>query len=106
MTNAAVVILNYNGCELLRKFLPSIIHYSAPAQIVVVDNNSSDGSSDVITNEFPGIRLIQIASNLGFCGGYNYALKRIEADYYILLNSDVEVTPGWLGLLTRLLYEN
>lgn len=106
MTSTAVVILNYNGCELLRKFLPSVIQLSAGARIVVVDNGSSDGSADLISQEFRDVELIQIATNLGFCGGYNHALKKIEADQYVLLNSDVEVTDGWLGPLVELLDEN
>ena len=106
MTSVAVVILNFNGGELLRKFLPSIIRYSAPARIVVVDNGSTDGSANVVTKEFPTVEVIQIATNLGFSGGYNYALNKIEADYSVLLNSDVEVTAGWLDPLKQLLDKN
>lgn len=106
MTNIAVVILNYNGRELLRKFLPSVIRLSTSARIVVVDNGSSDGSAEVISGEFSGVELIQIDTNLGFCGGYNYALEKIEANQYVLLNSDVEVTEGWLGPLIKVLDEN
>ncbi len=106
MTNIAVVILNYNGSALLRKFLPSVIQFSESARIVVADNGSTDDSVGVIEKEFPGIELMRIKSNLGFCGGYNFVLKKIEADYYLLLNSDVEVTPGWLNPLTKVLDEN
>ncbi len=106
MIKVSVVILNYNGCALLRKFLPAVIQYSGDAHIVVADNASTDDSYPVLEKEFPGVELIQVGSNLGFCGGYNHALKKIAADYYVLLNSDVEVTPGWLDPLTKILNEN
>ena len=66
------------------------------ALIIVVDNNSSDGSVEFMQQHYPEIRLIQINENLGYAGGYNEALKQIKSEYYILLNSDVEVTSGWL----------
>ncbi len=106
MTNVSVVILNYNRGDLLRRFLPAVIQCSGGAHIVVADNGSTDGSAAIIANEFPGIELIEIPSNLGFCGGYNLALKKVKADYYVLLNSDVEVTPGWLSHLAKVLEEN
>jgi hypothetical protein len=96
MNEVAIVILNYNGKRHLEKFLPSVIQHSIGSQIIVADNGSTDGSGKYIKDSFPSIRLISIASNLGFCGGYNYALKNIQATYYVLLNSDVEVTSGWL----------
>ena len=97
MTQVAVVILNYNGEELLKKFLPSVLKHSGDAKIIVADNNSSDKSIEVLKKEFPQVEVIQIASNLGFCGGYNYALSRVDSKYYVLLNSDVEVTANWIG---------
>lgn len=103
MSRVAVVILNYNGKELLKKFLPSVIEHSRAARIIVADNNSNDGSIEFLTKEFPAIEIIRITSNLGFCGGYNYALQQIQSDYYLLLNSDVEVTANWLTPLTDLL---
>lgn len=103
MSRVAVVILNYNGIELLKKFLPSVIQYCSQARIIVADNNSTDGSRELLAQEFPNIELIPISSNLGFCAGYNFALKQVEADYYVLLNSDVEVTDNWLTPLTQLL---
>src|SRR6185436_292714 len=103
MTDIAVVILNYNGSELLRKFLPSVIKHSADAQVIVVDNGSTDTSVDVLTREFPTARLITLPTNLGFCGGYNKALKKIDAAFYVLLNSDVEVTAGWLAPMRDLM---
>lgn len=96
MTKLSVVILNFNGEKLLRQFLPSVIRYSAEAEIVVADNGSTDRSLEVLQQEFPQVRLIRLDQNYGFCGGYNRALRQIEAQYYLLLNSDVEVTHGWL----------
>ena len=106
MTHIAVVILNYNGSDLLRKFLPSVIAYSPSAQVIVVDNGSSDNSLEVLKDEFPHVAVIRIDTNLGYCGGYNFALRKVEADYFLLLNSDVEVTPGWLTPLQKSLDEN
>ncbi|MBK5279827.1 MAG: glycosyltransferase family 2 protein, partial [Bacteroidia bacterium] len=105
MTQTAVVILNYNGEELLRKFLPSVLKFSENARIIVADNNSSDKSVEVLTKEFPQVEVIRISSNLGFCGGYNYALSKIEAKYFVLLNSDVEVTENWIEPVVTL-FEN
>jgi GT2 family glycosyltransferase len=102
----AIVILNYNGRDLLRKFLPLVIGYSPGATIVVADNASTDGSPQILRDEFPEIQLIEIEKNLGFCGGYNRALQHVIADYYVLLNSDVEVTAGWLDPLVTLLHTN
>jgi len=96
MTQVAIVIINYNGEELLRKFLPSVLKFSGSSKIVVADNNSSDGSVDFLSKEFPQVEVIKISSNLGYCGGYNFALSRVQAKYYVLLNSDVEVTENWI----------
>ncbi len=96
----AVVILNWNGAAMLRRFLPSVIRYTADvADIVVADNASSDGSVDMLKAEFPSVRIITLDKNYGFAGGYNMALRQVEAEYYVLLNSDVEVTPQWLNVL-------
>ncbi|EAY27717.1 glycosyltransferase family 2 protein [Microscilla marina] len=92
----AVVILNYNGRAFLEKFLPSVIQYSDHHSIVVADNASTDDSIDFMKNTYPEVRLIEMERNTGFSQGYNIALKEIEAEYYVLLNSDVEVTPHWL----------
>ncbi|MEQ8425970.1 MAG: glycosyltransferase family 2 protein, partial [Cyclobacteriaceae bacterium] len=102
MSNVAVVILNYNGEKLLKQFLPSVIQYSGTARIIVADNNSTDRSIEVLQNDFKQVEVIPIPSNLGFCGGYNFALKKIEADFFVLLNSDVEVTPNWLTPMLQL----
>jgi GT2 family glycosyltransferase len=92
----AVVILNYNGAAFLRKFLPSVLQHSKGYQVVVADNASTDSSVAILQNEFPEVALILLSQNLGFAGGYNEALKQVQANYYLLLNSDVEVAAGWL----------
>lgn len=103
MTHTAVVILNYNGEKLLQQFLPAVVLYSPNAEIIVIDNSSSDHSLSILQRDFPTIRIIALAENLGFCGGYNQGLKQIDADYYVLLNSDVEVTENWLTPIIDLL---
>ncbi len=103
MSRTAVVILNYNGEKLLQQFLPSVIQYSSEAEIIVADNNSSDQSISFLQQTFPQIRIIQLDKNYGFCGGYNRALKEVVADYYVLLNSDIEVTSQWLDSMISLL---
>ncbi len=92
----AVVILNYNGKGFLETFLPSVVTYSGDAVIYVADNASTDDSVSYVRNAYPLVRLIELPENLGFAGGYNEALKYISAEYFVLLNSDVEVTPGWV----------
>ncbi|MCP9201119.1 glycosyltransferase [Gramella sp. GC03-9] len=98
----AVVILNWNGKELLRQFLPSVIQNSEEATIYVADNASTDGSVKFLKAEFPEIRIIQNSSNAGYAGGYNQALRDLDEDIFILLNSDVEVSPGWLGPILQI----
>jgi GT2 family glycosyltransferase len=106
MSRTAVVILNYNGAKLLQQFLPSVLKFSAEAEIIIADNNSSDHSMEFVRQNFPQIRTIQLDQNYGFCGGYNKALKQVVADYYVLLNSDIEVTPQWLAPMIQLLDDN
>ena len=103
MTSIAVVILNYNGEKLLRQFLPSVIERSAGAAVYVADNGSTDQSLSILRRDFPQVNVVTLDGNFGFCGGYNRALQQITADYYVLLNSDVEVTDGWLEPLRTLL---
>ena len=93
----AVVILNFNGAEMLRAFLPSVVEYSPEAEVIVADNCSTDASAQVMREEFPAVRYIQLEKNYGFADGYNRALAQVEAEYFLLLNSDVEVTQGWLA---------
>lgn len=99
----AVVILNWNGAEMLRRFLPSVVKNTAPeGEVIVADNGSSDDSLLMLRSEFPEVRIVAMPENLGFAEGYNEAFRRIEAetparyDLYLLLNSDVRVTPRWL----------
>ncbi|TVR69312.1 MAG: glycosyltransferase family 2 protein [Marinilabiliales bacterium] len=105
MKKLAVVILNWNGEKLLRRFLPGVVEHSLSehAGVWVADNGSTDGSAEFVKREFPGIGLITLDRNYGFAGGYNRALAGIKAEYYILLNSDVEVTPGWTAPLLDLM---
>lgn len=106
MTRTAVVILNYNGEKLLSRFLPSVIENSKNATVIIADNASADQSLKIAEEKFPSVQLIRLNENYGFCGGYNRALQQVEADYYVLLNSDVEVTPGWIDPLITLLDAN
>jgi GT2 family glycosyltransferase len=93
----AVVILNWNGEKFLRDFLPAVLEHSqADADVVVIDNASSDGSKALVEQQFPMVRWIALDRNYGFAGGYNRGLQHVENEYYILLNSDVEVTEGWI----------
>lgn len=92
----SIVILNYNGAAMLRRFLPSVLAHSGEAEVIVADNASTDSSRDVLRDEFPAVRTILLDRNYGFAEGYNQALRQVEADVFVLLNSDVEVTPGWL----------
>jgi len=104
LKKVAVVILNYNGKDFLRKFLPLVIERSSKdAEVWVADNNSLDGSTEVMKEEFPNVKLLENKYNAGFAGGYNMALKHIEADYYVLLNSDIEVTENWINPVIELM---
>lgn len=91
-----IVILNWNGEVLLERFLPSVVQFSENADIYVADNASTDGSVSFLKNNFPEIQIIQNTTNGGFAKGYNDALQYVQADVFCLLNSDVEVTKGWL----------
>lgn len=93
----AVVILNWNGCDMMRRFLPSVVEHSEPEGCVIVaDNGSTDKSLEMLTEEFPTVKQLPLDRNYGFAEGYNQALRQVDAPYYLLLNSDVEVTPHWL----------
>ena len=95
--SAAIVILNYNGYEFLRKFMPSVCASSyGNKKIIVADNASSDESISFLRTNYPDTEIIILDKNYGFAEGYNMALQQVDADYFILLNSDVEVTPGWI----------
>lgn len=99
----AVVILNWNGKSFLKQFLPSVVKYSTNAQIIVADNDSKDDSISFLKNNYSDVQIIQLDKNYGFAGGYNNALKQIDSEYYVLLNSDVEVTENWLDPMIELL---
>jgi GT2 family glycosyltransferase len=100
----AVVILNWNGRSFLEKFLPSVIEHSRDdAEVIVADNASTDDSVAFLKKEFPSVRIIKNETNGGFAKGYNDALKEVDAQYYVLLNSDIEVTPGWIKPVIELM---
>ena len=104
MEKVAIVILNWNGEKMLRQYLSSVMQYSQDeATVYVADNASTDGSLAMLRAEFPEVRLIELDKNWGFAEGYNQALRQIEAEYYLLLNSDIEVTPNWLTPMIDLL---
>jgi GT2 family glycosyltransferase len=94
--NVAVVILNYNTRRHLETFLPSVVEHAPGARIVVADNGSPDDSLPFLRLHYPDIEVIDLGSNFGFAQGYNEALRQVEADIYVILNSDVEVTAGWM----------
>ena len=94
--NLAVVILNYNGAHYLEQFLPTVIQFSPEAEIIVADNASTDHSLEVMSTQFPAIKCIKLQKNGGFAAGYNEALQHVSNEFYLLLNSDIEVTAGWL----------
>ena len=98
MKKLSIVILNWNGAAMLREFLPSVLAHSAleGVEVCVADNASTDESLEVMRQEFPDVRLILLDKNYGFAEGYNRALSEVDAEYSLLLNSDVEVTAGWL----------
>ena len=101
----AVAILNYNGLNLLKKFLPSVVKYSDKklSNIYIIDNGSNDKSTTYVKNKFSEVKIIQNDNNYGYAGGYNKGLSKIDYDYYVLLNNDVEVSKGWLNPLFELL---
>lgn len=104
MKKTAVVILNYNGSEFLKKFLPTVLSKSASvAEVVVADNHSTDDSVALLQHSFPEVTLIQIDENRGYAGGYNAALQQVKASYYVLLNSDIEVTEHWIEPVIELM---
>ena len=98
MKKISVVILNWNGVGMLQKFLPGVVEHSQGegVEVCVADNASSDASCAWVKEAFPNVRLIELDKNYGFADGYNKALEQVEAEYVVLLNSDVEVTPRWL----------
>lgn len=99
----AIVILNYNGEKMLRQYLPILLENADGADVYVADNASTDNSVEMLTTEYPEVRQINLDKNYGFAEGYNRALEKVEAEYYVLLNSDVQVTNNWLRPLETFL---
>lgn len=97
MDKVAIVILNWNGAKMLRQYMPTVLNYSRDeATVYVADNASTDDSLELLRRDFPDVRLILLEQNWGFAEGYNKALQQVDAEYYLLLNSDIEVTHHWL----------
>ena len=98
MKKVAIVILNWNGKELLENFLPFVIQHSPPerSEIIVADNGSTDGSVSFLQQQFPSVGIIPLDKNHGFAEGYNLSMRHVKTEYTVLLNNDVEVTEGWL----------
>lgn len=105
MDKTAIVILNWNGEAMLRKYLADIVRYSADdeAVVYVADNASTDDSVNMLRKDYPKVKVIELEHNWGFAEGYNKALKKVDAEYYVLLNSDVRVTQHWLRPMTDFL---
>jgi GT2 family glycosyltransferase len=104
VTKLAIVILNWNGQKFLAQFLPVLIRYAPEySEIIVADNASTDNSVEFLKTKYPFIKIIQNSENRGFSKGYNDVLRQIDAEYYCLLNSDVEVTENWIEPIITLL---
>ena len=103
--SVSVIILNWNGAEMLRRYLPSVERESrvenreTNVEVIVADNGSTDNSLDVLAQEFPSVKTIVLDKNYGFAEGYNRAIDQVDSNYVVLLNSDVEVTENWLNPL-------
>lgn len=102
----AVVILNWNGERFLKQFLAQVVERSPEAQVIVADNGSTDTSVAYIESNHPEVKILRLSENYGFTGGYNRALATVDAEYYVLLNSDIEVSAGWLAPLIAQLDNN
>ncbi len=105
MKLVSIVILNWNGQQHLEHFLPALLRFTSHpgAELVIADNGSTDGSLSFLEKEYPRIRLIKLEKNYGFSGGYNRAVEQIDASYVLLLNSDIEVSEGWLEPMIELM---
>jgi len=99
----AVVVLNWNGKAWLEKFLPTLVKHTQEATVFVADNASTDDSVDFVKNNFPTVKVIVNVANGGYAKGYNDALKQIDAEYFVLINSDIEVTEDWLSPIINLM---
>src|SRR5207248_4150037 len=104
LAKVSVVIINFNGRKYLEQFIPSVLASTYPGmELIVADNASTDDSLRFLRSHYPGIRIIELKRNHGYAGGYNMALQEVESEYYVLLNSDVEVTPGWIEPVINLM---
>lgn len=105
MKKVAVVILGWNGKAFLEKFLPSVVAHTPGdwCEVVVADNCSTDGSVEYVKANYPSVTVIQNSHNGGYAGGYNEALSRVKAEYYVLLNQDIEVTAGWIEKIVNVM---
>ena len=106
MKQVSVIILNWNGADMLRRFLPSVVANSPEADVIVADNGSTDSSLEMLRAEFPEVGIIALDRNYGFAEGYNRAIAAAQTPYTVLLNSDVEVTPHWLEPLISFMNDN
>ena len=109
----SVIILNWNGAEMLRRYLPSVVGSiqqsvvsGQPSELIVADNGSTDESLEILKKEFPGVKTIVLDKNYGFAEGYNRAINQVNSEYVVLLNSDVETPEGWLEPLLRYMDEH
>ena len=102
----AVIILNWNGAEMMRKFLPSVVANTPEADVIVADNGSTDNSLEVLRSEFPSVGIIQLDKNYGFAEGYNRAIAQVDHEYIVLLNSDIETPVQWLSPLETFMDSN
>lgn len=106
-SSVAVVILNWNGAKMMATYLPTVVKYTkGEAEVYVADNASTDESLDLLRRDFPEVKRILLDQNYGFAEGYNRALAQVDAKYFVLLNSDVEVTPHWLTPITQWMDEH
>ena len=101
--NTAIIILNWNGIDLLKKFLPTLIAKSKNANIYIADNASTDNSIKFLEDNYTSIKILQNKTNCGFAGGYNHALSNLHEEFFILINSDIEVTDNWISPIIELL---
>lgn len=108
MMKAAVVILNWNGISFLKKYLPILLEHTpaSTGSVIVADNGSTDGSVAMLKENYPSVQVIEFDRNYGFTGGYNRALARIEAEYFVLINSDIRVSGGWLDSIIDFMENN
>lgn len=105
LPSVAVAILNWNGLAHLQTYLPSVVEHSPEAEVVVIDNGSTDDSVAWVRDTYPEVSVVELEKNLGFAGGYNAGLKQVQADVYVLLNSDVRATPNWIAPVLRMVQD-